>query len=90
MVFVDTNTGTVPHELVMFKLSGPKAMMPLRKDGSFNEESSAVADVMDSGYALVPGETRVFGVDLEPGTYVVVCNLPAHYRLGMHQLVTVK
>ena len=57
VVFVDTNTGSVPHELVMFKLSGPKAMMPLRKDGSFNEESAAVEDVMDSGDALAPGQT---------------------------------
>jgi uncharacterized cupredoxin-like copper-binding protein len=90
VVFVDTNRGTVPHELVMFKLSGPHATVPLRKDGSFNEDSAAVENVLDSGSALAHGETRILSADLDPGTYLLVCNLPAHYRLGMHQIVTVK
>jgi uncharacterized cupredoxin-like copper-binding protein len=45
---------------------------------------------MDSGSSLAPGETRVLGANLDPGTYVIVCNLPGHYRLGMHQTITVK
>src|SRR5690242_18463440 len=34
LVVVDTNRGSVPHELVMFKTAGPGAKLPLRKDGS--------------------------------------------------------
>jgi len=90
VVFIDTNRGTVPHELVMFKTAGPSAKPPLRKNGEFNEDSSAVENVLDSGSALAPGETRILSADLDPGTYIAVCNLPAHYRLGMHQIVTVK
>jgi uncharacterized cupredoxin-like copper-binding protein len=55
-----------------------------------DEESPAIEGVMDSGSSLAPGETRVLGANLDPGSYVIVCNLPAHFRLGMHQTITVK
>lgn len=90
VIVVDANRGTIPHELVLFKIAGPNAPLPLRKDGSLDEESSALEDALDSGSALAPGETRVLGADLDPGDYVIVCNLPSHYRLGMHEYVTVK
>ena len=90
IVLVDTNRGSIPHELVMFKTANANAKMPMRKDGDVDEESSSLEAVMDSGSSLAPGESRIITAELEPGTYVIVCNLPAHFRLGMHQLVTVK
>jgi uncharacterized cupredoxin-like copper-binding protein len=27
---------------------------------------------------------------LEPGSYVLICNIPAHYQLGMHASMTVR
>lgn len=30
------------------------------------------------------GQTKQFSVKLEPGNYVLVCNEPAHYAVGMH------
>jgi uncharacterized cupredoxin-like copper-binding protein len=90
VILVDTNRGRIPHELVTFKTASAAAALPLRKDGSLDEESPAIEDVMDSGSSLAPGETRVLGANLDPGTYVIVCNLPGHYRLGMHQTITVK
>jgi uncharacterized cupredoxin-like copper-binding protein len=90
LLFVDTNRGSIPHELVMFKIASVKAPLPMLKDTRLDEESSAIESVVDSGSALAPGETRVMSADLEPGSYVIVCNLPAHLRLGMHVIVTVK
>jgi uncharacterized cupredoxin-like copper-binding protein len=74
----------------MFKTANANARLPLRKNGSLDEESPAIEGVMDSGSSLAPGETRVLGANLDPGSYVIVCNLPAHFRLGMHQTITVK
>jgi uncharacterized cupredoxin-like copper-binding protein len=90
VIVIDRNLGTIPHELVMFKTANAHARLPLRKDGSLDEESPAIEAVADSGSSLAPGETRVLGANLDPGSYVIVCNLPAHYRLGMHQTITVK
>jgi uncharacterized cupredoxin-like copper-binding protein len=74
----------------MFKTANANARLPLRKNGSLDEESPAIEGVMDFGSSLAPGETRVLGANLDPGSYVIVCNLPAHFRLGMHQTITVK
>jgi uncharacterized cupredoxin-like copper-binding protein len=89
VVIVDTNRGTMPHELVMFKTDAAKPL-PLRKNKELDEESPSIEAVIDSGSALAPGETRILTGTLDPGHYVIVCNLPAHFQLGMHYNVTVK
>ena len=84
------NHGTVAHELVMWSTKSSAAALPREKDGSVNEESAALEGVLDSGSSLQPGETRVMFADLTAaGHYVLVCNLPDHYRLGMHADLTV-
>jgi uncharacterized cupredoxin-like copper-binding protein len=88
--FVLTNRGSVPHELVMWATKAPAAALPLRKDGSVDEESDQLDSVLDSGSSLAPGETRILFADLtEVGHYALVCNLPMHYRLGMHHDLSV-
>jgi uncharacterized cupredoxin-like copper-binding protein len=85
-----TNDGTLPHEIVVFKTDLPANRLPLSADGDVNEESSQLKSVADSGDALKPGGTKSFATAaLTPGHYVAVCNLPGHYRLGMHLDVTV-
>lgn len=83
--FVVTNKGKSPHELVMFQTKDRANALPLRKDGSVDEESDTLTSVLDSGSSLDPGESRVLFADLTtPGHYAMVCNLPQHYHLGMH------
>jgi uncharacterized cupredoxin-like copper-binding protein len=89
VVLVDTNRGTRPHELVMFKTDAGKAL-PLRKNKELDEESPSIEAVIDSGSSLAPGETRILTGTLDPGHYVIVCNLPGHFQFGMHRDVTVK
>ncbi len=89
-LFVDTNHGASAHELVMWKTSARADRLPLDKDGRVNEDSSALESVLDSGSSLRPGETRILTATLEPGHYVLVCNLPGHYRAGMHLNITVQ
>ncbi len=90
LLFIDTNRGSIPHELVMFKTASTAAPLPMRKDGDLDEDSSKIESVVDSGSALAPGETRVLSANLEPGSYLIVCNLPSHLKLGMHVAVSVK
>ena len=44
-----------------------------------NTASDLVHEIED----IVPGARAELVVDLIPGTYLVVCNLPGHYQLGM-------
>ncbi len=85
-----TNSGTVPHEIVIFKTALPANRLPLSADGDVNEESPLLTNVADSGNPLKAGGTKSFTTSsLAPGHYVAVCNLPGHYRLGMKLNVTV-
>jgi uncharacterized cupredoxin-like copper-binding protein len=89
-VVVLVNHGTVPHELVMWQTKRPADALPRGKDGDVDEESASLEGVLDSGSSLQPGETRILFADLtNPGHYALVCNLPDHYRRGMHEDLTV-
>jgi uncharacterized cupredoxin-like copper-binding protein len=90
LLFVDTNRGSIPHELVMFKTASTGGPLPMRKDGDLDEDSSKIENVVDSGSALAPGESRVMSANLEPGSYIIVCNLPSHMKLGMIEKISVK
>jgi hypothetical protein len=86
-----TNDGKVPHEFVLFQTALPADRLPLGADGDVNEDSPALTSVADSGASVPPGgTTTVKTSSLAPGHYVAVCNLPGHYRLGMHIDVTVR
>jgi uncharacterized cupredoxin-like copper-binding protein len=89
-VFVDHNHGPSSHELVMWKTNLDAAQLPRGADGKVNEDSSQLDSVLDSGSSLHPGEIRLLTTSLEPGHYVMVCNLPGHYNAGMHVDITVK
>jgi uncharacterized cupredoxin-like copper-binding protein len=89
-VFVDKNHGPSPHELVLWKTADAADRLPLRTNRRVNEDSPTLASALDSGSSLNPGETRLLTTTLDPGHYVIVCNLPGHYVAGMHADITVK
>jgi plastocyanin len=37
-----------------------------------------------------PGKSATLAVDLKPGTYTVICNIPGHEQLGMKVMLTVQ
>jgi hypothetical protein len=88
-VFVDTNHGPSPHELVMWKTNDPADRLPLLANHRVNEDSPALASVLDSGTTIDPGQTRLLTATLAPGHYVIACNLPGHFVSGMHLDVVV-
>jgi len=96
--FVITNTGTIEHELVALKLTGSQKWntLPIADAGDppapvttgANKVSEA-NDVADTGTNLKPGETRTLVATLPAGNYALVCNIAAHYGLGMRAPLTV-
>jgi uncharacterized cupredoxin-like copper-binding protein len=89
-VFVDTNHGPSAHELVMWKTALTAGHLPVGANRKVNEESPALESALDSGSSLNPGETRLLTTTLEPGHYIMVCNLPGHFMAGMHLDITVQ
>ena len=91
-VFALTNSGTAPHELLVFRTDLPGNALPLGADGNVIEDSPLMVKVVDSGNASQPGTSKSVPASqaFEPGHYVAVCNLPGHYRLGMWRSITVR
>lgn len=87
--FAVTDDGKLKHEFVVFRTDRPANKLPIDKNGDMNEESPLVKNVADSGSSLDPGAGRSISATLSPGHYVAVCNLPAHYKLGMRIDITV-
>ncbi|MDQ1457193.1 MAG: hypothetical protein QOH28_2813 [Actinomycetota bacterium] len=84
------NRGPSAHELVVFRTTLALGALPIGSDGNVNEDSTKLEKVADSGTNIPPGQSRTLYVILAPGSYVFICNLPGHYRLGMHAALVVQ
>ena len=90
------NTGAMTHELVVLPLSEGPAVGQRRvggdgqvdEAGSLGEVSRSCGD--DTGDGLAPGAAGWTTVPLPDGRYELICNLPGHYAMGMHALLTVQ
>jgi uncharacterized cupredoxin-like copper-binding protein len=80
--FAVTNLGSEPHEFIVFRTDLAAAALP-RAGSKVDEASPLVHLVAGSGSPLAPGSTRSVPLTLRPGHYVVICDLPSHYGLGM-------
>ena len=87
VTFNITNAGSIEHEFAVLKTGLAADKLPANPDkpGKVKEDGN-VGEV--EGIA-VKG-TKDLSLDLQPGAYVLICNLPAHYGMGMHAAFTVK
>ena len=75
------NTGSMPHEFVVVKTDVAPGKIPV--SGGVFDESDPSIQVVDEIAQWPAGDTRTLSVELDPGRYQLVCNLPGHYSLGM-------
>jgi uncharacterized cupredoxin-like copper-binding protein len=93
VTFALDNQGGETHEFVV--VEGASADdLPVDDDGAF-EEDSVLAEVEE----IDAGETAELTLDLEPGDYVLLCNIveeeedgevESHFAEGMHATFTVE
>lgn len=77
------NQGTMTHEIEVF--AGDDTEIPV----SNNVADTSGMELVDEVEDIAPGLTPTLDLDLEPGDYVVICNLPGHYEMGMVTKLTV-
>jgi len=82
VTFTMTNEGTIGHEFLVVKTDIPVGEIPL--DGDHFAEPTDGIEVINEIGEFAKGTTESLTVNLTPGTYQLVCNLPAHYEAGMH------
>ena len=82
VTFTITNRGTVTHEFVVLKTDLATEKLQTTGDGEVDEESAELAGI-DEIEDIAAGARASLKVDLEPGRYVLICNLAGHYGGGM-------
>ena len=88
VTFDVTNEAEQTHEFVVFKTDLPEDQLPTNADGDVDEAGDGVTHI-DEIEDITAGSTKSLTVTLDAGSYVVLCNLPGHYRQGMHTSFTV-
>ena len=88
MTFTISNAGTLPHELLVFKSDLDPASYPKDSSGNIIEDGPGIK-LLSDGDNIDPGKSQTRTVDLTPGKYLFVCNIPSHFTSGMFTVVTV-
>ena len=80
------------HEFVIFKTDLPEDQLPLNSEGAVDEEGAGITHIDEVEVEM--GQSADLAVNLEPGNYVLICNIndnnEMHYQHGMYVPFTVK
>lgn len=76
------------HEFVVFKTDLAADALPTDDAGDVDEHGEGVT-IIDEVEDIEGGASESLTVNLDAGTYVLICNLPSHYKQGMHTTFTV-
>ena len=88
IIFAIANYGSIQHEFLVTKTSYEPGKIPIGSNNRFDEEDKGLS-VVDEIPEWAVNESKVLKVNLEAGTYELLCNIEAHYAGGMHTSFTV-
>ncbi len=86
LTFNVSNDGTEVHTFRVIKTDLAPDALPT----AASRVDEGQVDVVASIPEFNAGETEEVSVDLEAGSYVLICNVPGHYDLGMRAAFTVE
>ena len=86
VTFIARNAGSVAHDLIVLKTDLAPDKIPVDTQTQKAKEDGRVGGVEE----VAPGKNLNVRVELPAGAYVVICNVPTHYQLGMRTALTVK
>jgi uncharacterized cupredoxin-like copper-binding protein len=83
---ITNSSATEKHEFVVIQTDLSADQLPLDADGNIAEDKlTSPGEKGDMG----PGEKADLILKLPAGHYQLICNLPQHFKLGMHTSFTV-
>jgi len=85
---VTNDSKSMVHEMVVSPVNDEKTPLPYsEKDVKVDEDAAGhLGEVAE----LEPGQKGGLTLTLKPGKYILYCNIPGHYALGMWTVLTVK
>lgn len=84
VVFAVRNRASMIHDLVVIKTDLAPNALPM--DGGKAKEDGKAGGVAN----ISVGVSRKLVLELPAGHYVLICNVPGHYQLGMRAALTVE
>ena len=87
VTFEMLNEGAVVHDLWVVRTDLAYDALPV--EGGLAVTGGA-NEVIDKVLETDAGTTVSLTVDLAPGSYALICNIPAHYQLGMRAPFTIE
>jgi uncharacterized cupredoxin-like copper-binding protein len=93
VTFTANNIGGAAHTLEIIHTDGAPDRLPILADGSADEAATGIT-VLGKVDELAAGATGTLTLDLQPGTYVLICNIvtadgTSHFQQGMHATFSV-
>ena len=88
LTFEATNDGTLTHELEIFGVPEGVDADDLPIEGNV-AAADEMLNLIDEVEDVAPGTSATLSVNLDPGPYAAICNLPGHSEAGMHTTFTV-
>ncbi len=91
VTFAVSNLGSETHQFLVVETDLAAEDLPTRADGSFDRDAEG-SEVIDELKAVPASATFELQVSLQPGAYVLLCNLvmtegdeiESHFHQGMH------
>lgn len=94
------NTGSIEHELIVIRTDLDSGELPTDENGAAMEHGAVAPHHTGQGDGaehagahvgthVLAGGAESVTLELKPGSYALVCNLPGHYASGMHSNFTV-
>ncbi len=85
---VTNDSKAMVHEMVVSPIKDENIALPYDKTGQKVDEDAAghLGEVAE----LEHGKKGVLTLQMKPGRYILYCNIPGHYMLGMWTVITVK
>ena len=87
--FAVTNAArATEHEMLVIKDTPAREGLPINTAGNrvLEEQVAKVGEVPE----IRPGAQRTKRFTLKPGRYLLICNVPGHYAMGMTAMLTVE
>jgi len=76
------------HEMLIAQVLSTYS--PLPYDTAKQRVDEDAAHSLGEVSELDPGQTGALRITLKPGTYILLCNVPGHYAMGMWTTIVVK
>ncbi len=74
------NTGAMVHQFDLIKTDLAADKLPIDTATAKAKDDGLVKQVLN----IQAGKVATVSADLQPGHYVIICNVAGHYQLGMH------